>query len=100
FFFSSRRRHTRWPRDWSSDVCSSDLHSCEQWINFRQKLLGWQASKLGVPEPFVSHSADAALYLFRIRNATERGRHHVTVFERGNELGPFGGIVAKPVQQF
>src|SRR5690625_6314258 len=27
FFFSSRRRHTRWPRDWSSDVCSSDLGS-------------------------------------------------------------------------
>src|SRR5437660_3549806 len=26
-FFSSRRRHTRWPRDWSSDVCSSDLLS-------------------------------------------------------------------------
>src|SRR5439155_7318399 len=25
FFFSSRRRHTSWPRDWSSDVCSSDL---------------------------------------------------------------------------
>src|SRR5207253_7696773 len=25
-FFSSRRRHTRWPRDWSSDVCSSDLN--------------------------------------------------------------------------
>src|SRR5690625_6242809 len=25
FYFSSRRRHTRWPRDWSSDVCSSDL---------------------------------------------------------------------------
>src|SRR5207253_6622657 len=25
--FSSRRRHTRWPRDWSSDVCSSDLIS-------------------------------------------------------------------------
>src|SRR6266702_7325375 len=28
FFVSSRSRHTRWPRDWSSDVCSSDL-----WIN-------------------------------------------------------------------
>src|SRR5690625_251478 len=25
FFFTSRRRNTRWPRDWSSDVCSSDL---------------------------------------------------------------------------
>src|SRR5204863_6064682 len=27
FFFSSRRRHTRSLRDWSSDVCSSDLYS-------------------------------------------------------------------------
>src|SRR5690606_41052740 len=26
FFFSSRRRHTRFSRDWSSDVCSSDLN--------------------------------------------------------------------------
>src|SRR5690606_40870246 len=25
FFFSSRRRHTRFSRDWNSDVCSSDL---------------------------------------------------------------------------
>src|SRR5689334_23876277 len=25
FFFSSRRRHTRWNCDWNSDVCSSDL---------------------------------------------------------------------------
>src|SRR5689334_24302894 len=29
FFFSSRRRHTRWNCDWSSDVCSSDLHEDE-----------------------------------------------------------------------
>src|SRR5207249_6015779 len=28
FFFSSRRRHTRSKRDWSSDVCSSDLQAC------------------------------------------------------------------------
>src|SRR5699024_12094226 len=27
FFFSSRRRHTRSKRDWSSDVCSSDLNA-------------------------------------------------------------------------
>src|SRR5439155_15851909 len=35
FFFSSRRRHTRWPRDWSSDVCSSDLYTLRdavQWL--------------------------------------------------------------------
>src|SRR5699024_11902758 len=31
FFFSSRRRHTRSKRDWSSDVCSSDL-GC--WVPF------------------------------------------------------------------
>src|SRR6266487_3956887 len=31
FFFSSRRRHTRWTGDWSSDVCSSDLATaCER----------------------------------------------------------------------
>src|SRR5690625_7238255 len=29
FFFPSRTRHTRWPRDWSSDVCSSDLSRCD-----------------------------------------------------------------------
>src|SRR5690625_5341158 len=29
FFFSSRRRHTRWQRDWSSDVCSSDLSDAD-----------------------------------------------------------------------
>src|SRR3712207_7164073 len=33
FFFSSRRRHTRYWRDWSSDVCSSDLPT--------DGLLGW-----------------------------------------------------------
>src|SRR5689334_23565983 len=30
FFFSSRRRHTRWNCDWSSDVCSSVLGLLEQ----------------------------------------------------------------------
>src|SRR3989449_6574134 len=30
FFFSSRRRHTRCSRDWSSDVCSSDLGRAER----------------------------------------------------------------------
>src|SRR5947209_19437275 len=30
FFFSSRRRHTRYWRDWSSDVCSSDLFTVGQ----------------------------------------------------------------------
>src|SRR5690606_40979796 len=36
FFFSSRRRHTRFSRDWSSDVCSSDLPQLIE--NFLQSL--------------------------------------------------------------
>src|SRR5699024_11473687 len=33
FFFSSRRRHTRSNRDWSSDVCSSDLDYVEELVD-------------------------------------------------------------------
>src|SRR5438874_10569824 len=32
FFFSSRRRHTRSLRDWSSDVCSSDLSGARRFL--------------------------------------------------------------------
>src|SRR5439155_11036045 len=39
FFFSSRRRHTRWPRDWSSDVCSSDLARTITAPSFMRRLL-------------------------------------------------------------
>src|SRR6266496_5481376 len=37
FFFSSRRRHTRSLRDWSSDVCSSDLvrEPIAEWVRGR-----------------------------------------------------------------
>src|SRR5439155_5023514 len=41
FFFSSRRRHTRWPRDWSSDVCSSDLYEI-----MRAEDVGWSTNKI------------------------------------------------------
>src|SRR6266403_3614112 len=37
FFFSSRRRHTRSLRDWSSDVCSSDLDTIGEWKNDPRK---------------------------------------------------------------
>src|SRR6266508_5326513 len=42
FFFSSRRRHTRWPRDWSSDVCSSDLAG-EVACTATKSSFGWAA---------------------------------------------------------
>src|SRR2546422_1380457 len=39
FFFSSRRRHTRCSRDWSSDVCSSDLVSDEDAVEMLDGIL-------------------------------------------------------------
>src|SRR5690606_39809532 len=36
FFFSSRRRHTRFSRDWSSDVCSSDLERTRREVEQRE----------------------------------------------------------------
>src|SRR5439155_4820896 len=69
FFFSSRRRHTRWPRDWSSDVCSSDL-ACEPYLSYAaddkygsharvrllhaEQLLDAISAATGVPEKFPS----------------------------------------------
>src|SRR3712207_7705629 len=44
FFFSSRRRHTRYWRDWSSDVCSSDLD-----VSFQRRALRPDAGLLGRP---------------------------------------------------
>src|SRR5256884_3549921 len=52
FFFSSRRRHTRCSRDWSSDVCSSDLRTlgtarlAQQYPEFVKSVL-----LAAVPEP-------------------------------------------------
>src|SRR5207245_9699338 len=57
FFFSSRRRHTRCYRDWSSDVCSSDLNG---------PFLGGQGfSNAGVPQIGPGTGAAAPLDLGR-----------------------------------
>src|SRR5690625_1707464 len=42
FCFASRRRHTRWPRDWSSDVCSSDLNWTEWLVYQFAKYVGYK----------------------------------------------------------
>src|SRR3989442_5536704 len=75
FFFSSRRRHTRCGRDWSSDVCSSDL--VKRSMNEIQSLreLVTQSERLGVP-------AEAArTHLEGAQKAIEDG--NVDGFERG-----------------
>src|SRR5688572_31019045 len=53
FFFSSRRRHTRFDCDWSSDVCSSDLGRGMEPIGARQ----WPLASICAILPSPAHSA-------------------------------------------
>src|SRR2546430_13270452 len=66
FFFSSRRRHTRFDCDWSSDVCSSDLFP-----------LALPADELG---PVVLHHGEAG--------PARRGRHGRHGRKIGRKEGP------------
>src|SRR6266496_4344309 len=52
FFFSSRRRHTRSLRDWSSDVCSSDLSANEGGKVDRVERLGHVMEPADVQTPY------------------------------------------------
>src|SRR5699024_11681365 len=63
FFFSSRRRHTRSKRDWSSDVCSSDLLS----ISFPHAS-GWEYMKDFVL-PYVLDGPPSIIYLDSVNGA-------------------------------
>src|SRR2546422_5155477 len=67
FFFSSRRRHTRCSRDWSSDVCSSDLN------------IGSIAGKISYPQRAPYASAKWALVGLTLTLAEEVGRHGIRV---------------------
>src|SRR5690606_40768401 len=58
FFFSSRRRHTRFSRDWSSDVCSSDLTPL-----YRHPLL---SARLGF-DAYVKHENHLPIGAFKVR---------------------------------
>src|SRR6266542_6786556 len=59
FCFSSRRRHTRCYRDWSSDVCSSDLSTGRLSLDGMMPL----APSMDCPGPIASTAGDlAALY--------------------------------------
>src|SRR3712207_2929454 len=85
FFFSSRRRHTRYWRDWSSDVCSSDL--------------GRARSERAVNEALERGDADAQGIDF------ERGELFALaakLFDRRLEAQPLGDTHRQPIrgQQF
>src|SRR5207249_8792053 len=63
FFFSSRRRHTRSKRDWSSDVCSSDLVAHHQKVQdkggvLKTKLDAIKGAHYSVPVESLQSLAD------------------------------------------
>src|SRR5258707_8406089 len=66
FFFSSRRRHTRYWRDWSSDVCSSDL----------ARSLGTTATPV---EARATHRQPKRHYKTRIRMPSKLDPHLATI---------------------
>src|SRR5207245_3855161 len=73
FFFSSRRRHTRCYRDWSSDVCSSDL----------------ELRALGAFRAYVTGAGPAVYGLFHHRDAATRAESRIRSEER--RVGKSGG---------
>src|SRR5207302_8347480 len=90
FFFSSRRRHTRFSRDWSSDVCSSDLAP--------ERHFEWSSSQARGDPREILYAAPAPV-LHDVEGAVGGGEklfRRVTVFwESGNagadrQSGSFG----------
>src|SRR5438105_15316854 len=70
FFFSSRRRHTRSTRDWSSDVCSSDLiHTGNR---HRQFPAHWNLSKQRARRGNLRNITDAKRRQPRLRSEERR----------------------------
>src|SRR3712207_5583120 len=74
FFFSSRRRHTRYWRDWSSDVCSSDLYRSLDEIN--------------EPIDVVVVTVDLKYVPDLLRSCGKKGIHNMVIISGGGkELG-------------
>src|SRR6266508_6526838 len=85
FFFSSRRRHTRWPRDWSSNVCSSDLRA-SAWRLRMWNGRGEQMLTVFLPNPWIDPA--------RQRYVDEPDWSRLTLWMRLRER--FAGVPVEP----
>src|SRR5690606_41088773 len=74
FFFSSRRRHTRFSRDWSSDVCSSDLKR-DNWA----ALTGGRSGIRSIKRFPVDHLATTIAGLVDFLSESEQGATALTL---------------------
>src|SRR5206468_7688315 len=94
FFFSSRRRHTRSDRDWSSDVCSSDLD------DLVERVFGVDEVKAFKPDPrpyrlVLDELGDATLvaaHAWDVVGASRAGLRAVWVRSEERRVGEGGGV--------
>src|SRR2546422_4300171 len=113
FFFSSRRRHTRCSRDWSSDVCSSDLAAAEpgqrEYAKLRPQLprfcgcdtcrgdvLVFALNRLAAS--YVSTPQGEVLVELRLDSDQEKAKLDVALLEGFRKVGLAPRCGAKPVQ--
>src|SRR2546421_2524684 len=93
FFFSSRRRHTRSDRDWSSDVCSSDLFLDEPSVTATENALmaavaaaGTTILRNAASEP---HVQDLARYLVGLGGRIDRSEERRVGKECRSRWSPY-----------
>src|SRR5947209_11393735 len=79
FFFSSRRRHTRYWRDWSSDVCSSDL------LGVVLVVALWRRGPLPMPAPEPRRGEQLQLFDAELEMAGAPNGERVLVGEQRSE---------------
>src|SRR5699024_12857524 len=94
FFFSSRRRHTRSKRDWSSDVCSSDLGRIRPRTKGRSCVAGFghqdehsQALRPGTRQPRSEERRVGKECRARGATATEKEKEEQRRERRGRQRG-------------
>src|SRR2546429_8119864 len=78
-YVSSRRRHTRCSRDWSSDVCSSDLSFSSQHEVLKQKIVPIAATRTGSSAPASMIQIPEGDFLFRVSGVEIEGSNDIGV---------------------
>src|SRR5207253_6891667 len=86
---------TRWPRDWSSDVCSSDLRQCEEFLlkrqHLRDQLLARERRATGVRiAPEAMPQTEQAFLQGQGLAAKARGRRRLRELLRAEEISQIG----------
>src|SRR5690625_4750963 len=98
FFFSSRRRHTRWPRDWSSDVCSSDLEPTYREF-IRETTFKQGTVLVEVKDESKDEKGVYKMYYDYNEAVRSIASHRVLALNRGEKEGVLRVVIEAPFEQ-